>query len=263
MNKLIIGVSVYNSFSNLENIFFEIKNSLKKKFVEIVVIDNNSQIDLTKKKKLIKSLNNKYKIPVTLIINHANYGMGGSQKILFNFLKKKKFDYYLNLHSSGRYSTFKVLTAVLHNLAKKYDYIIFSRFLSKSNIKNYSKIRSIGNLFFIKLTVFLSSCKFSDPGNAIYCISSELFNKLKFDDLTNSSQFNHLLNIIIFKKLPIFKEIAIEWGEGKVKSHLQVFPYVITLFLQLISYFFFSRFNFFSQEKKFNFKTNYFFFNNK
>jgi len=263
MNKLIIGVSVYNSFSNLENIFFEIKNFLEKKFVEIVVIDNNSKIDLTEKKKFIKNLNNKYKIPITLIINHANYGMGGSQKILFNLLKKKNFDYYLNLHSSGRYSAFKVLKKILYNLTKKYDFIIFSRFLSKSNIKNYSKIRSVGNLFFIKLTLFLSGCRFSDPGNAIYCISSELFNKLKFDDLTNGSQFNHLLNIIIFKEFPIFKEIAIEWGEGKVKSHLLVIPYVITLFLHLICFFFFNRFIFFFQEKKFNFKSDYFFYDNK
>lgn len=91
MNKLIIGISVYNSFSNLENIFLEVKKSLKKKHIEIVVIDNNSTINFIKKKKLIKDLNNKYKIQTTLIINNENYGMGGSQKILFNFLKKKKF----------------------------------------------------------------------------------------------------------------------------------------------------------------------------
>jgi hypothetical protein len=83
----------------------------------------------------------------------------------------------------------------LHNLAKKYDYIIFSRFLSKSNIKNYSKIRSIGNLFFIKLTLFLSRCSFSDPGNAIYCISFELFNKLKFS-LLSSSMLTLMLTLL-------------------------------------------------------------------
>lgn len=263
MNKLIIGISVYNSFSNLENIFLEVKKSLKKEHIEIVVIDNNSTINFIKKKKLIKDLNNKYKIQTTLIINNENYGMGGSQKILFNFLKKKNFSYYVNLHSSGRYSTFEVLKTALYNLRKKYDYIIFSRFLSKSNIKNYSKIRSIGNLFFIKLTLFLSRCSFSDPGNAIYCISFELFHKLKFNNLTNGSQFNHLLNIIIFTKTVLFKEVPIEWGEGKVKSHLQVIPYVIILFFQLISYYIFKEFNFFLKNKKIIFKKKIFLFNKK
>lgn len=247
MIKFAIGISVYNSYQNLDNIF----NNIEKAFLnedyklDILVIDNASKLDYKKKEKIISSLKNKYKFQITLILNEKNYGMGGSQKIILDYVKKKTYDYYVNLHSSGRFDSLKVLNDIIFKERfKNSDYIIFSRFLKKKDTENYSFKRYYGNKFFIILTSIISKCKISDPGGAIYCVKVAELNKIDFYNLTNSSQFNHLMNIIISNVQLSIEELSIKWGEGTVKSHLNEFVYGIELFKILIKYFFTKKFTF-------------------
>ena len=84
--KIIINLSVYNSYKNLKKIIFGI-SSLKLNIVKIFIIDNNSSNTIKQKLSIIKKIKNLYKIRLKLIINEKNYGFGGSQKILFSQLK--------------------------------------------------------------------------------------------------------------------------------------------------------------------------------
>jgi len=242
--KIILALSVYNSYQNLENIFIDIQkspfNSVIKK---IIIIDNDSIMNINKKINLIKSLSKKYKKEINLIVNYKNYGLGGSQKILFKILKKENFTYLINAHTSGRYKIINQLKFI--NKATKYEYIQASRFLKKSDSKNYSLLRKIFNYIFINITIFTTKCKLSDPGCAIYMISKKLLLKIMptINDLTNNSHFNHLMNVVIYKHNPSIYVYPITWNVGLVKSHLRPVNYVAQLFFSLISYYFNKKFN--------------------
>ena len=126
--KYILALAVYNSYDNLNNIFLNIKNSSFNGLIqEIVIVDNNSDLSKKDKLKKIKYLSKKFHKKINLIINNKNYGLGGSQKILFNYLNKKKFDFFINAHTSGRY---KILSQLRYlNKTKNYEYLLASRFL--------------------------------------------------------------------------------------------------------------------------------------
>ena len=172
-------------------------------------------------------------------------------------IKDEKFDYLINLQTSGRFSVKEVLNSLKKINLIKFDYVVFSRFLKKNSSKNYNLIRRFGNIFFSFFTRLFTNCKISDPGMAINVIRFTLFKKIKANNkilnLTNDSHFPHLFNIIIFENKFLFKEKSIDWGEGNIKSHLTAIPinYVINLLFYLLRYLIFGRFK---PIKKNNFK---------
>jgi len=236
--KFIINLFVYNSYKNLKTIFKYLYLS-KINISKIIIIDNNSSNSISNKKKIIKSINDKYKFNISLIVNKKNYGLGGSHKILFSLLKKEKFDFFLNLGTTNRYYISLVLKDVVKNYKKNYDYYLFSRFLNKKNTKNYNFLRKVMNVFFIKLTKLLTGINLTDPGSSTMVVSQKCFKKVKqsiFIDITNGSHFTHFLNVKFCNLKIKYLEIPIIWKEGNVKSHLNAMSYVFILFFSLIKF---------------------------
>ena len=116
--KILINLSVFNSFKNLNKIFYQINQS-KIKIKKIIIVDNNSTIPLNKKLSIANDLSKKYRIKICLIINKQNYGFGGSQKILFAYLKNIDFDYLINLGTSDRYKVLAVMKDLKKSINKQ------------------------------------------------------------------------------------------------------------------------------------------------
>ena len=186
---------------------------------------------------LVKLYNKKF----TFILNANNYGVGGSLKILFNYLLDKNFTYLINLQSSDHYEINQVLNNFLKTKPSEtnLDYYLHSRFLKPEDTKKYSFLRKIANLVFIKLTKILTKCNFSDPGMSVFMIKKNLCNimtKEEFKSMSSSSHYPHLMNIILHKHVKTYKELDIRWRNGNTKSHLNCFSYPILLLVNLISY---------------------------
>ena len=215
-------------------------NSINREISEIIIIDNcSTNLSISEKFEIYNKIKNAFNFKINIILNKKNYGIGGSLKILINFIKNKKFSYWINLQSSGRYDTGQVLSNLFEIQSDKTnkDFYLHSRFLNPESSKNYNFIRKIGNYFFIKLTKICTNCYFSDPGMSVFMISKELFSVLpntEFAQLTNGSHFPHFMNVVLCKYLKEFKEIEIKWKEGNVKSHLNFLSYSLLLFINLI-----------------------------
>ena len=259
MNKknIVIYLPVFNSFQNLDEIFFSF-GSLDLNIVKIIIIDNASNVPKNEKLKIIETLKKKHSYEILFLINQQNYGIGGSKKILYKILENIKFDYYCSILTSRRFNVNELIKTINNHIVDEFDYLIFSRFLNDANTRDYNLLRRIGNYFFIYLTKILTGCKFTDPGSIIYLKSKKCFDlilDLNTSDLTNGSHFGHFLNILIYKYSNniIVKEVNINWKEGNVKSHVNGLQYSIILLLSLLKYFFTNKF-FKSAKKEFKFE---------
>lgn len=253
--RLIINLSVYNSYKNLRKIISEIY-ALKLNIIKIIIIDNNSSNSTKEKLTIIKKLKSLYKINIKLVVNKKNYGFGGSQKILFSLLKKEKFDYLVNLGTSNRYNIKSVMSDVKKNIYTKKDYYLFSRFINKKSTLKYSRIRRNFNIIFIIITKILTGTFFSDPGQSSYILKRDIlkkFKNLRINNITNGSHFPHFFNIKVFQLNLDYKEIPIMWKEGNVQSHLKPLSYVLIFLFSILKYFFTKEF-FIEKNNKFKFK---------
>tara|TARA_B100000787_G_C16171735_1_gene286875 strand:+ start:773 stop:1561 length:789 start_codon:yes stop_codon:yes gene_type:complete len=242
--KLIINLSVFNSYNNLIKIISHIKSE-NLNITKIIIIDNNSSNSIKEKLDIIKKVKNLYPIKLKLIINKKNYGLGGSQKILFSKLKKEKFDYLINLGTSGRYNVKTVMSDVKKNIVSKKDYYLFSRFINKKSTLNYDKLRIFFNKVFIIITKMLTGTHFSDPGQSTYILKKDMIRKfkyLKIKNITNDSHFPHFFNIKIFSHNLKYQEIPILWKDGNIKSHLKPLSYVFIFLISVLKFFFTNEF---------------------
>ena len=105
-------------------------------------------------------------------------------------------------------------------------------------------MRKVGNIFFQKLTSFVSKNKLSDPGSAIYIMKKDLLKKIfnESRNLTDYSHFNHLLNILVQNKTSKYFEYSINWRDGNIKSHLNPVKYMFVLTFALLGFYFFKTF---------------------
>tara|TARA_Y100000591_G_C21828589_1_gene698194 strand:- start:57 stop:848 length:792 start_codon:yes stop_codon:yes gene_type:complete len=255
--KIVIYLPVFNSFQNLDEIFFSF-GSLELNIVKIIIIDNASTISKNEKLKIIETLKKKYSYEIIFLINEENYGIGGSKKILYKILQNLRFDFYCSILTSGRFNVNELIKTINNHTLDKFDYLIFSRFLNNVNTKEYNSVRRIGNYFFIYLTKILTGCKFTDPGSIIYLKSKKCYDlilNLNISNLTDGSHFGHFLNILIYKfsNNIIVKEVNINWKEGNIKSHVNGLQYSLILLLSLLKYFFTNKF-FKTVKKQFKFE---------
>ena len=254
---IVIYLPVFNSFQNLDEIFYSFK-LLNLNVIKIIIIDNASNTPKNEKITIIKNLKKKYLYEIIFLLNEENYGIGGSKKILYKTLENLKFDFFCSILTSKRFDISELVFTMNREIQHKFDYLIFSRFLNYKNTKNYSLLRRVGNYFFIYLTKFLTNCELTDPGSIIYIKNRKCFDLIKdlnISNLTNGSHFGHFLNILIsqLKKNIIIKEVEINWREGNIKSHVNGIEYSVILFLSLFKYFFTKKF-FKPQKKKFKFE---------
>jgi len=239
--KPTLFILCYNSEKNINNCFKEIKkisNKCKKiYFVDNASIDNS--VDLIKKYKKKFRINNIY-----VIRNKKNLGMGGSWKVCLNFIKKNKISISFFAHSSGKGQIDNIVLNFLNVLKKKpkQEIILASRFHHNSNLKNYSKIKILGNKFFNFATKLATGYNFSDSGCGILSINGVNLKKINYNNFVNGPQFNPQLNIYFKKNRLDVCEIPIKWSSGNVGSHINVIKYSLQLLKIIIFYFFIRKF---------------------
>ena len=106
-----------------------------------------------------------------------------------------------------------------------------------SDISQYHLLRVFGNIIFNWLTFIFTGHKMSDSGAGILYYRTEILKKLPFQHLTNSSQFNPQLNILMYNIKDIkIKEIKLNWADSETVSSISSINYCMTLLKILLNY---------------------------
>lgn len=238
-----IYILLYNSEKSVKWVFDEL-NKFDSNFIErIYLVDNKSldgTIKICKELKSISKLNKK----ITLMCNQENYGMGGSLKnCIENFLSTPSNEFICVLHSNGKGNNSKIFNSFVSEYKndQSIDFLTTTRFSKSTNLANYPRSRIYGNYVFNLITYILSGEYFTDSGSGLVLIKKNLLHNINLNDLTNGPQFNPMLNIFLKAKSKNFKEIPIDWREGKLPSNISVLSYSIELLKILIKYFIFKR----------------------
>ena len=239
MCKIGILIPCYNVQISIKDVLSSLSDEVLKKIHTVLAIDNCSDDETLRVLTEIKSSENSVAKKLVIIKNSNNYGLGGSQKIGYNYFIENNFSHFMIIHSDNQGDANDISTNFLRYFEENQsiDLIFASRFVEKSNISKYNFLRRIGNVFFNFLTHILTGYKMSDSGCGIIFYKIDTLKKLPFKDLTNSSQFNPQLNILIHQLADLkMAEIPLNWKDSEAESHIKAINYCWTLFKILISF---------------------------
>ena len=101
--RILLFIPAYNCEKQIIRVLGQLDASVMKYITEVVVI-NNLSTDRTEE--AVKRFIDKHgDIPVKLLRNDENYGLGGSHKSAFAYAKENEFDYVIVLYGMIRRHT--------------------------------------------------------------------------------------------------------------------------------------------------------------
>lgn len=239
MAKIGIFIPCYNVEKSIKDVLTSLSDEVLNSIAEIVTVDNCSKDNTLGILKEIKGTNSLLAKRLVIIKNSQNYGLGGSQKIAYQYFLDNNFTHFMIIHGDGQGDSEQIARNFLEVFQKtpEVDFIIASRFTKSSDTSEYNTARVLGNYFFNFLTFILTGHKMTDSGAAILFYRTEILRHVEFAHLTNSFQFNPQLNILLYnlKTLKIV-EVPLKWKDSKDKSNISSINYCITLLKILLRY---------------------------
>lgn len=220
--KVLIFIPCYNCAQQISRVLAQFSNEFSEHITEVLIINNRST-DSTESTAIEFLKNFKSKIHFKVIRNVENYGLGGSQKVAFNYAIDNDFDYVGILHGDDQGQILDFLPVIENLAGGTADCYLGARFHPASKLQGYSRIRTLGNKVFNLLFSTLCHRRVYDLGAGLnlYRVKS-LKNKyyLKLpDDLT----FNYALLIAHAKLKHKFEFIPISWREDDQVSNVRLF----------------------------------------
>ena len=149
MNK-VPGILLFIPAYNCEKQIVRVLDSLDDKVMEYiseVIVVNNRSTDGTEEAVKEYQRTHTY-LPLKLLRNGDNYGLGGSHKVAFSYALKHKFDYIIVLHGDDQGDIHDFLPVLKKEIYRGYDCVLGARFMLQSRLEGYSLFRTVGNIVY-------------------------------------------------------------------------------------------------------------------
>lgn len=231
-------IDIYIPSYNCQNQIVKVLNKIhpfKDLFNNIIVIDNCS---LDQTVNFAKEQQNNFSNKLKVFVNPKNLGYGGTHKVIFDSVLKRKTEYVLVLHGDDQADINDIIPFIRNKDYKNYNALLGARFMSSSRLINYSLSRRIGNIFFNILFSFALKKRIFDLGSGINLYSKKCFEDLKYKYFNNDLTFNYQNTIQIFKELNNLKFFPISWREEGQISNVKIITQTCTIFKILIKFIF-------------------------
>lgn len=185
--KILLFIPMYNCEKQIPRVLGQLTDEVISYLSEVIIINNQSS-DQGEQVVWQYLTSHSLSVPVSLLRNDQNYGLGGSHKVAFDYAIKNKFDYVIVLHGDDQGDISNILPYLRNREYEKYDCFLGARFMRGSRLQGYSKFRTFGNMVYDLL--FSIGC-----GYRIYDLGSGL-NMYKVDILKNKFYMKYKDNLI-------------------------------------------------------------------
>ena len=144
MDRILLFIPMYNCEKQIVRVLAQLRGEASAYLTQVIVVNNRSTdggeqavIDWLKA--------NPLPMPVTLLRNDANYGLGGSHKVAFAYALEHGFDYVIVLHGDDQGDIANLLPYLKSGEYRDYDCFLGARFMKGSRLDGYSAFRTFGN----------------------------------------------------------------------------------------------------------------------
>lgn len=221
MEKILLFIPGYNCEKQITRTLAKLDEKVLPWLSEVIMVNNRST-DGTEQA-VINYTAVHPELPLKLLRNDENYGLGGSHKVAFNYAIENGFDYVVVLHGDDQADIHDIIPILKDMTYKKYDCCLGARFKKGSKLIGYSKIRTFGNRVYDLMFSVLCGRRIYDLGSGLnmYCVKM-LENRfyIKFpDNLT----FNYcmVLALRFYNQNSLF--FSISWRETDQFSNVKLF----------------------------------------
>ena len=234
--KMMLFIPAYNCEKQIVRVLAQLDEEVLPYFEEILVVNNRST-DQTEKA-VLDYLKENPSLPVKLMRNDDNYGLGGSQKMAFGYAVDHGYDYVCMLHGDDQGDIHDFIPMLEKKIYQKHDCVLGARFMRGSRLEGYSTFRTFGNVVYNFIFAFITRQRIFDLGSGLNMYSTEMLKDRFFDKFPDNLMFNYVMILAshYYKHDIIFYPVS--WREDDQVSNVKMMNQAINVLKMAFSYMF-------------------------
>ena len=234
-NKILLFIPMYNCEKQIVRVLSQLTSEVCAYLSEVIIVNNRSTDDGENAVRQYLSETH-VAVPVSLLRNDENYGLGGSHKVAFNYAIDHAFDYVIVLHGDDQGSIENLLPHLKSRAYEQCDCFLGARFMRGSRLQGYSKFRTFGNRVYDFLFSLGTGRRIYDLGSGLNMYRVEMLKSRFWEKYKDNLMFNYCMVLgSAFHKHRV-KYFPILWREDDQVSNVKMVSQALTVLKLLGSY---------------------------
>lgn len=233
---MMLFIPAYNCEKQIVRVLAQLDEEVLPYFEEILVVNNRST-DGTEKV-VLDYLKENPSLPVKLMRNDENYGLGGSQKMAFHYAVDHGYDYVCMLHGDDQGDIHDFILMLEKKIYRKHDCVLGARFMRGSRLQGYSTFRTFGNMVYDFIFAFITKRRIFDLGSGLNMYSTKMLADSFFEKFPDNLMFNYVMILAshYYDHDIIFYPVS--WREEDQVSNVKMVNQAVSVLKMAFSYMF-------------------------
>lgn len=184
-----VFIPAYNCSKQISRVLAQFEG-IEHYFGEVLVVDNRSPDNTLE---IARESAARVNLPVTIVRNNENYGLGGSHKVAFSYAIDNGFDYCVVLHGDDQGSIRDLIPYLETGVHREVDCLLGARFAPGAKLEGYSAFRTFGNHVFNLLFSVGAGRRLYDLGSGLNLYRVSRLSSAKFRGFANNLTFNYFM----------------------------------------------------------------------
>ncbi len=234
-DKILLFIPAYNCEKQIVRVLEQL-GPAEMAFIHRVIVVNNRSTDNTEQA-VLDFMHAHANMPITLLRNRENYGLGGSHKVAFDYAIEHHYDYVIVLHGDDQGSLSDIVPVLAKGYYRKHDCILGARFMPGSKLEGYSLFRTFGNIVYNFLFAFVLRRRIYDLGSGLNMYSVEMLKSRFYEKFCDNLMFNYLMIMAAEYYGHDVKFYPISWREDDQVSNVKMANQAVKVLKMLKEYY--------------------------
>ncbi len=191
-DRILLFIPMYNCEKQICRVLDQLDDRIRPYLSEVIIVNNRSTDD--GERAVADCLGQKpLDIPVSLLRNKENYGLGGSHKVAFRYAVENGFDYIIVLHGDDQGHIADLLPYLRDKKYRKRDCFLGARFKKGASLEGYSRFRTFGNKVYNILFSLVLRHKIYDLGSGLNMYSTAMLKDGFYLKYKDDLKFNYCM----------------------------------------------------------------------
>ena len=234
-DKILLFIPMYNCEKQIVRVLDQLNPAIMA-FISKVIVVNNKSTDNTEEA-VTDYMHAHANMPITLLRNRENYGLGGSHKVAFRYAIEHGYDYVMVLHGDDQGCIDDFLPVLAKGYYRKHDCILGARFMPGSKLEGYSLFRTFGNIVYNFLFAFVTRKRIYDLGSGLNLYSVDMLKDGFYEKFPDNLMFNYLMILASEYYGHDIKFYPVSWREDDQVSNVKMFDQATKVLKMLKGYY--------------------------
>ncbi len=220
--KLLVFIPAYRCAPQIVRVLKQFDAAMQKRVHTVMVVDNQSPDDTLA---AAQACGEQVFRHCRFIAwrNQANYGLGGSHKAAFRYAIEHGFDHLLVLHGDDQGRVQDAIAAIDSIDAMDVDCMLGARFMKGSDIRGYSRFRTLGNRVYNGLFSIVAGHRIYDLGSGLNLYRLKNFQEFYYKPFPDDLTFNYVMLLGSLHRQQKVSFFPISWREEDQLSNVKLF----------------------------------------